>query len=466
MTLVQMSFAGGIMILVIILVRLAAVNRLPKKLFNGLWKIALLRLLVPFSIPSVFSVYSLIAQNREVYNVIMDNSATGLIPSADEALAAQGGMADAAQKGGELSAWLIIWCIGFIICGSFFVITYLRCQTEFKMSFPVKNEFVTEWHGKYCSKRNIEIRQSGRIVSPITYGILHPVILMPKNTDWTDERRLRLVLMHEYVHICNYDAVYKILLTLALCVHWFNPAVWVMYILSNKDIELGCDESVLRSLGEGYKAVYAKMLVSMEENKNCSMLLYNNFSKNAIEERVKAVMGIKKVTAFATALCVVIFAGVIVLFATSMKGQRSETFDVPEIVLDYAKEYASEQYDYIISHTYEDEWVYTDYTDWRIENIEYSYTYDNLCGMQLEVYNMNYEFLAASPDEVTISGGMYISEEGWVMQAPNTCYLIFEREGDSLKYITVLCENDCFPGDAVFTEDLENKLKNSDMDKT
>ena len=141
-------------------------------------------------------------------------------------------------------------------------------------------------------KRPILVRQSDRISAPLTYGIFRPVILMPKKMDWKNEKQLQYVLSHEYVHIYRYDTVTKLIVTLALCIHWFNPFVWVMYILLNRDIELACDESVIRQFGEKSKSAYSLMLINMEATKSGLLPFCNNFSKNAIEERITAVMKI------------------------------------------------------------------------------------------------------------------------------------------------------------------------------
>lgn len=101
---------------------------------------------------------------------------------------------------------------------------------------------------------------------------------------------------HELVHIRHFDAAAKLFLTAALCVHWYNPLVWAMYVLANRDIELACDEAVVRSFGGDVKSAYARTLIGMEEKKTGLIPLCNNFSKNAIEERVTAIMKMKKKT--------------------------------------------------------------------------------------------------------------------------------------------------------------------------
>ena len=105
---------------------------------------------------------------------------------------------------------------------------------------------------------------AGRISSPLTFGGLRPVILVPKKTDWTDETALRYVLEHEFVHIQRFDVLSKLLLIAAVCVHRFNPLGWVMYVLANRDLELSCDETVLRRFGGDIRAAYARVLIRME----------------------------------------------------------------------------------------------------------------------------------------------------------------------------------------------------------
>ena len=98
--------------------------------------------------------------------------------------------------------------------------------------------------------------------------MFHPVILMPTSTKWENTDSLEYVLAHEYVHIRRFDSIRKLALIVVLCVHWFNPLVWGMYVLANRDIELSCDEAVVRLFGESAKTAYARALISMEETRS------------------------------------------------------------------------------------------------------------------------------------------------------------------------------------------------------
>ena len=317
MRLLQMSLAGGVMIVVITVIRALAINRVPKKTFLVLWAAALVRLLVPFSLPSRLSVYTLFARQ---------------IPAASDATAAPLVAVPAAREAAvqvtavnttSISVWMIVWLAGLAVCALTFAALYIRCYREFQMSLPVEQEFARRWLAEHPLRRELAIRQSDRISSPLSFGVLRPVILMPKKTDWTDEETLRYVLEHELVHIQRLDSVAKLLLIAAVCVHWFDPLVWVMYVLANRDLELSCDETVLRRSGGDVRGAYARVLIRMEERRRGVQPLCNHFSKNAMEERIRAIMKTKKITAISLMLAALLVAGTVTVFATSAKEENT-----------------------------------------------------------------------------------------------------------------------------------------------
>ena len=335
MSLIQMSTSGAVMILAVLLIRFAAVNRLPKKLFILLWEAALLRLLLPFSIPSVFSIYTAVRRvmTRSVIGwngAVQSAQGTGIPQGAGTALPVPENMAstlleiEITESAGTLSIWTILWLTGVCICAVFFVIAYLRCRREFEMSLPVHHDFSARWLREHPLRRRVQLRQSDRIKTPLTYGVLKPVILLPKETDWNDSRQLSYVLFHEQIHIRRLDSLRKLVMTAALCIHWFNPFVWLMYILFNRDMELVCDEAVVHACGRRSRSAYARTLISMEERKSPALPLCNSFSRSAVKERVTAVMKTKKMTLWLGIVCVVILAAVVVFLATSADGGRPQ----------------------------------------------------------------------------------------------------------------------------------------------
>lgn len=313
MNLLEMSFAGSVMVLAILIIRALAINRLPKRTFLILWGIAAARLLLPLSIPSPFSVYSVL-DGQPLGTAATDvPQAAGTLPAgAVEPVATA-----PPSAGGGFAAWWSIWAVGAVVCALVFAIAYWNCRRAFRFSLPVENDFVRNWLRDHLLRRSISIRQSGRFSTPLTYGVFRPVILMPDSAKWEDAKPLQYVLAHEYIHIRRFDAVAKFVLIAAGCVHWFNPLVWLMYLLANRDIELSCDEAVVRLFGENKRADYARTLIGMEEARSGFAPLCSSFSKNAIEERITAIMKVKRASIWAACIAVILVAGFTTVLATS-----------------------------------------------------------------------------------------------------------------------------------------------------
>lgn len=337
MSLWEMSLNGGVMIVVVALLRVLFINRLPKKTFLILWGIIMLRLVIPFQFSSVCSIYTLIPEQKQQTKSMQNNLEENMFHNmgawenkAVEANATTMEIPESVINKVSLS-WLI-WIAGVSVCSGYFLIAYWKLYRELSMSFPIENKQITQWLGKHRRKRQIAIRQSDRVNTPLSYGICHPVILFPKKTEWEKESEIAYVLEHEYVHIKRCDSITKLLVTGVSCIHWFNPLVWVMYILFNRDLELACDEEVIHQFGSHSKAEYARTLIAMEEQKSGYMSLCNNFSKNAIEERITAIMKMKKTSMVMLLAATVMIVGVTVVFASSAKAHGNETAYLTEEV--------------------------------------------------------------------------------------------------------------------------------------
>lgn len=359
MSFLQMSLAASVMILLILLIRTLAIHRLPKRFFLLLWVVVLLRLLVPFSLPSPTSIYSLlpteplpapdIEQKLSVPSVPPAASPWEAfelnLPSDPPAQTVQTVQtAEPTRKPAEeeetdpMPAFSLPnkkqlltagWAAGAVLLALYFSISYLRAQTEFRMSLPVTHPFLEHWLACHPLRRTISIRQDDRISSPLTYGILHPVILLPRQNLSLPQETLDCILTHEYVHIRRFDCLLKLLLTAALCLHWLNPLVWVMYLLANRDIELCCDEAVLSRMGLEKRSVYAMTLIDLEEQKNGLSPLYNSFKHNLTEERICAIMKMKRLSIISLFTAACLLVGVTTVFATSPSSKTGK--DTPAV---------------------------------------------------------------------------------------------------------------------------------------
>ncbi len=311
----QTTISCAVLILAVVVVRAVAMHKLTKNAFKALWGVAVLRILLPFEVSSPLSFYSIMG--RLVRGDVVSKGghylpSYAVLPSTADRLAS-----DVVNSSTQISPLTIIWVVGVVVCLAFFGTAYFRCTREFAKSLPVDDPFIADWVNDNKGIRNIKVRQSDRVNTPLTYGVFKPIILLPKTIQWDNHKQLEYILAHELVHIKRFDVLYKLLLTLSLCIHWFNPMVWVMYILANRDIELSCDEQVVFKFGEGARSYYAMTLIDMEEKKSRLTPLCNNFSKNSIEERITAIMKIKKTSLAGLVITIALVAGTTTVFATT-----------------------------------------------------------------------------------------------------------------------------------------------------
>ncbi len=323
MNIMEMSSSAAILVLVIIVIRALAMHKLPKRAFMILWAVAGLRLLLPLQISSPLSVFSIMNLFAKAETGL--TSEAGLnVPIKTIEVAKETITGFIGQPNTQITPLIIVWIVGMAACLIFFGVAYFRCRKEFASSLPVQNDFVSEWLDSHKTARQLQIRQSDKIMAPLTYGVFRPIILLPKTTEWENMKQLKYVLTHEFVHIQRFDVLYKLVLVLCVCIHWFNPFVWIMYVLANRDIELACDEQVVRIFGETTKSFYALTLIGMEEKKSRLTPLCNNFSKNSIEERIRSIMKLKKTSIVGLVAATLLVAGTTTVFATSEEGNNNK----------------------------------------------------------------------------------------------------------------------------------------------
>lgn len=392
MSLLQMTLAGGAMVLAVVLARALLLNRLPKATFILLWALVALRLLVPVSIPSPLSAASLLqgvvpapaatsaldpaydtrsaqtdslGENPTAFDGVLaasdapamnsptpttspatptttpgasaspaaENPATpDAVPTTTDPMNPTASTAPAESDAPDApvaenpwtfeafsAALPVVWAVGSVLCAAGFAAVYLRCRRDFATSLPVDDPRAQAWlaENRRQLRRPLSLRRSDLISTSLTYGVLRPVILVPRDTDWSREGEVRYMLAHELVHVRRFDALTKLVLVACVCVHWFNPLVWAMYVLANRDLELSCDECVVRGFGTGSRAEYARTLIAMEETKSGLAPLYSGFSKTATEERIVAIMHIKKTSLLAVAASASLVVGIPAALATS-----------------------------------------------------------------------------------------------------------------------------------------------------
>lgn len=349
MTILEMSVGGTLLIAAILVLRRIALYRLPKWSFLLLWVVALFRLLLPFSVPSQFSIYTgaawiaqILEQEESPSEPVGEQPSVMYSPATvpgtfredvwlpSDALTVPATPTPEKESVSPLTA---IYLLGGALCGVFFVIAYGVKIRRFNEAEPVDSDFINQWQEEHPTMLPVKIKTCDTISSPMAYGLLWPVVLLPENTDWSDEDQLTYVLTHEYVHIRRGDLGWKLLLTAALCIHWFNPLVWIMYFRANQDLELACDEAVVRILGLDNRKNYAYALLAAAES-GFSPFCLTYTTKNHMEERIRAIMKMKKKSTAVIICAAMLVAGISAVFATSPKPVEAKDIeDLPSAVM-------------------------------------------------------------------------------------------------------------------------------------
>ena len=368
MTLLRMSIQAGILIIGIVLIRALGMNKLPKKGFLILWDIVLIKLLVPLSFPAKWSILTFFNELQK------DLGKTSASVHAEINIA----MADfgilpleqliASKTTISPSLMMSVWIVGMVTFGVVFSVFIFKDYQELRFSIPVTNApTITEWQSTHALYRPLRILQSDRITTPLAVGIISPRIILPKTMDLNNTQSISYVLTHEYFHLRRFDMLRKVFVLCAVCVHWFNPLVWVMSILLNRDLEMTCDEAVLKHFGANKttKKEYVYALIKIAEARNAYSPIRSYFSTNSAEERIISIMKYKKASCLSVvmaALLLVCFTNMFVAFACEAPFQTN-----------YAEPYSTELLTTsgkVISRSINDS-INSNYTDTRIDNTSF-----------------------------------------------------------------------------------------------
>ena len=322
---VQMSVQAGVLIAAIVIVRAIMLYRLPKASFLTLWGLVVARLLIPFSLTSKWSVYNLFAGLLGHENAAVPASSFVAVWS-DQAPVSPGATVGPAAATPAISPLTALWMGGVAVLALIFAVLLAKNYRALRAAVPVEDHAViTKWREEYRLFRPLAIVRSDQVDSPASIGILRPRIIFPQKMDMDNEQLIRYILVHEYVHIRRFDTLWKLLALCAVCVHWFNPLVWVMLVLLNRDLELSCDEMVLRHFGGTERASYAHSLIDMAERGRSFSIMHSYFSKNAAEERIIAIMKYKKTSFLAIAIALALTLSMATGFATGAVAKDNDS---------------------------------------------------------------------------------------------------------------------------------------------
>lgn len=314
-------YGGSAMVLLVLVLRLLLKKYLPRGIFPTLWCAAAVRLLLPITIPTHLSVWNLLhtPTAAQADGVISD------VLTPFPSLAASSTAKPAADIAG-ISPMLLVWLVCAILLAAYFVIGYTCMVRRFRGTRLAPQPSIDALLDRFRFSRDPRICVSNSRRAPLAFGVFRPTVLLPEDLPIGDAQ-FQLVLAHELAHIRRKDCLRKLLLTVCLCLYWWNPLVWLMVWLANRDMELACDEAVLRALGPDCKKAYALTLLDMAQRNPKSAPLCSGFAKSSAEERIRAILCFKRIPAWVGIFVSVLF----VLTASAFTTQAVNPSVLPEM---------------------------------------------------------------------------------------------------------------------------------------
>jgi beta-lactamase regulating signal transducer with metallopeptidase domain len=281
LSVLNMSLTASYVILFVIVIRLL-LKKAPKFISYALWGVVAFRLIIPFSFESMFS---LMPRNTNVvsipHNIIYQqgpqiNSGIEVVDSfVSESLPAPtvGASVNPLQLYTEIGAY--IWILGIMVLLIYSVVSVLQLKRQLKSAQLIEQN----------------IFEAKNLKTPFVLGLIRPKIYLPTGLN-VEERSY--ILLHEQTHIHRKDHIIKILAFLILSIHWFNPLVWIAFMLMSTDMELSCDERVLKEMNEDIKKPYANSLLSLAAGRHILNGSPLAFGEGNVKRRIKNVLHYKR----------------------------------------------------------------------------------------------------------------------------------------------------------------------------
>lgn len=294
LSILNMSFIGSYVILFVLLARLF-LKKVPTICSYALWSVVAFRLICPFSFESIISLlpvntvpipYSIQYEDKPEINTgvdIIDSTINQSLPA----------VTNFETSVNPIQIWIfigsIIWLIGITIMITYSTISLLKFK----------------WRLKNAFHQSGNIYRSSQIETAFVMGLFSPKIYLPENLSETERD---YILLHEQTHIRRFDHLIKTASFLILSIHWFNPLVWVAFFISVKDMEMSCDEAVIKKIGSDVKKEYSTSLLSLATGRKLLSGSPLSFGEGDTKDRIKNVLQYKKPT-----FCVVVVGVMIVI---------------------------------------------------------------------------------------------------------------------------------------------------------
>lgn len=395
----EMTVIASIVILAVIIVRFF-IRKSPKVFSYLLWSVVLFRLLCPISFSTNMSMFNLklfdVPMVHEVQNIAVRNETTNNVQTADvpQTAAVANDISetnnatttvdntvntvnttDNRHSINSMSVATTVWFAGMLLLFITNLVSFLKLKIKTAACLKVRD--------------NIYI--ADEIDSPFCLGFVHPKIYLPSSLK---EREMEYIIIHEQTHIRRMDHIVKMLAFVALIVHWFNPLVWLAFILACKDIEMSCDETVLKKMKGDIRQEYCMSILQLATRKRISLVSPLSFADGDPKRRIKNVMNYKKpgigIIILSVLICTI--AGVGLSSNAKTNADHDAIAENTENTIDQEPTNTNENTDTL--QELKDEQVINEYlhgfcvpTDMNISNIKY-YLFNNTLEIHF-VYDNN-----------------------------------------------------------------------------
>lgn len=304
LTVLNMSLTASYVIIFVILIRLL-LKKAPKVISYVLWGVVAFRLIIPFSFESMFS---LMPQNSNPVPIPHDiiyqqspqiNSGIEVVDSfVSQSLPAPiiGASVNPLQIFVEIGAY--IWVLGIIALLIYSLVSILILKSRLKSAQLVEKD----------------IFEAKNLKTSFVLGLFCPKIYIPSGLSAEEKS---YIILHEQTHIRRFDHLVKMVAFLILCVHWFNPLVWVAFLLMSADMEMSCDERVLKEMGSKIKQAYSTSLLSLATGRRLINGSPLAFGEGNVKGRIKNILNFKKPAALVMVVSIILVAALVIGFTSN-----------------------------------------------------------------------------------------------------------------------------------------------------
>ena len=304
LNIVNMSISSSWLVFAVLLLRLL-LKKAPKWINVLLWGVVAVRLICPFSFESVLSLIpspQTINPEIALNSPVIDSGVT-IIDNVINPIISEATISIQPEKDINLFQFIMpylagVWFVGIAALLIYTLISFLRLKSKIGTAVLLRDN----------------IYQSESVVSPFVLGIIKSKIYLPFNMN---EQDIEHVIAHEQAHLRRKDHLWKPLGFLILTLHWFNPMVWLGYILLCRDIELACDEKVVKELNNEQRADYSQALLTCSVNRRMIAACPLAFGEVGVKDRVKSVLNYKKPAFWIIVVAIVVSITVAVCFLTN-----------------------------------------------------------------------------------------------------------------------------------------------------